>query len=122
MGVAVGQRVLGRGPGGSQCRGKLPAVGVPSRTQAWTLQCPAKLPLLRMPNMVPRPGVGNLSLGLRQGKIGGLVLRGHLLKAGKDAHNHSRKISRVGRIRNASVLFDMECPGRGRWSRDLRRG
>ena len=62
--LAVGQRVLGRGHGVGPWggRGKLPTEGCLLGTQAWTPPVSRWRPLLEMPNMVPRPGVGNLSL------------------------------------------------------------
>ena len=62
--LAVGQRVLGRalgwGPGAAG--GSCPQWGCLLGAQAWTPPVSRWRPLLEMPNMVPRPGVGNVSL------------------------------------------------------------
>lgn len=59
---ASGAGVLGRGPGGGALgpQGKLPARGCLLGTRAWTPPVSPWRPLLEMPNVVPRHGVGNV--------------------------------------------------------------
>lgn len=52
----------GKGPWGGALGRQLPTEGCLLGTQAWTPPVSPWRPLLEMPNMVPCPGVGNLSL------------------------------------------------------------